>query len=67
MIINVLGFFFCFFFADKRLGFNAMTHAQQVYLKVKIRSGVMDNHRGDADTCSDVFELCWKGIVATID
>lgn len=35
MIIGVWGFFF-WPTAIKRLGFNAMNHAQQVYLKVKI-------------------------------
>lgn len=49
--------------AIKRLGFNAMTRAQQVYLKV-----VCSTITGEAaDTCSDVFEVCWKGIVTTID
>lgn len=56
-------------------GFNEMTHAQQVYLKVKITEILvvleewcdLQSQGKLPDPCSDVSEVCWKGIVATIE
>lgn len=75
MITDVLGLFFFLAHPIKMLGFNAMTRAQQVYLKVTITEILVvleewcgQQSQGERpNKRSDVFEVCWKGIVATID